>query len=130
MASLNKVMLIGNLTRDPEVRFTATGKAMATFGMAVNRTWLDHDGRKHEEASFFNLVAYEKRAEVIGKYCKKGNRLFVEGRLEARTVTNEKGETRTFHNIVVNEFQFLTPKGSSEPSVPSEPEAGSAGDEE
>lgn len=108
MASLNKVMLIGALTRDPEMRFLANGDAMCRLGLAVNRVWTDKQGRRQEEASFFNLVAFGKRAEILSKYCKKGHRLFVDGRLNARTVTNDKGETRTFHDVQVEGFQFLT----------------------
>ena len=118
MASLNKIMLIGNLTRDPELRYLASGKAMTRMGLAVNRTWTDKDGKRQEEASFFNLVAFDKRAETLAKYSKKGDRLFVEGRLDARTVTNDKGETHTYHDININEFQFLNSKrdGESKPA--------------
>ena len=108
MASLNRVMLIGNLTRDPEIRYLANGQPMARIGLAVSRSWKTKDGKTQESVSFFNLVAFEKRAEILAKHTRKGHRLFVEGELQARTVTNDKGEQRTFHDIRVNGFQFLT----------------------
>jgi single-strand DNA-binding protein len=84
-----------------------SGQAMTQLGIAVNRTWRDKDGSQQEEVSYFNLVAFDKRAETLGKYARKGNRMFVDGRLRARTVQNDKGESRTFHDVVVEEFQFL-----------------------
>ena len=111
MASLNKVMLIGNLTRDPETRVLAGGGSMTRFSLALNRTWKDKAGEKQEEVTFVNCVAFEKRAETLAQYCKKGHRLFVEGRLSVRAVTNEAGEKRTFTDINVSDFQFLTAKG-------------------
>lgn len=113
MADMNKVMLIGNLTRDPELRFLASGQAMAKLGLAVNRRWKDKDGREQKEVTFFNLVAFEKQAETLAKFCKRGHRLFIDGRLTARTVTNDKGETRTFHDIRIDDFQFLTPSAKA-----------------
>jgi single-strand DNA-binding protein len=100
-------MLVGNLTRDPELRTLASGQLMVRLGIAVNRKYRDKDGALREEASFFNLVAFEKRAETLGRYAKKGARIFVDGRLQARTVQNDRGESRTFHDIVVEGFQFL-----------------------
>ena len=114
--SLNKVLLVGNLTRDPEMRQLAPGRLMVRMGMAVNRQWVDKDGNKCEEASFFNIVAHEEKAEILVKYAKKGRRLFIEGRLTARTVTNDKGETRTYHDITVCEFQFLDRKADGRQS--------------
>lgn len=105
--SFSKVMMVGNLTRDPEIRVLASGQQMCRLGIAVNRVFRDKDGNKREEASFFNLVAFEKRAETLAKYAKKGCRIFVDGRLTARTVQNDRGESRTFHDIVVEGFQFL-----------------------
>lgn len=109
MASFNKVMLVGNLTRDPETRMLASGQQMARMGIAVNRRYKDKEGKRHEEASFFNMVAFEKRAETLSRYARKGSLLFVDGRLDARTVQNDRGESRTFHDIVIEDFQFLSP---------------------
>lgn len=117
MASFNKVLLVGNLTRDPEMRALAAGGQMARLGLAVNRRWTDKEGAKREEANFFNLVAYDKQAETLGKFAKKGNRMLIDGALSARTVTNDKGEHRTFHDIRVRDFQFLdsAPKDGGKP---------------
>lgn len=103
----SKVMLVGNLTRDPETRVLASGEPMCRLGIAVNRAWRNRDGQRHEEASFFNLVAYAKQAECLAKHAKKGSRIFVDGRLAARTVQNDRGESRTFTDVVVEGFQFL-----------------------
>ena len=108
MASFNKVMLVGNLTRDPETRMLANGQQMAKMGIAVNRVYKDKEGQRHEEADFFNLVAFEKRAETLGRFARKGSLLFVDGRLGSRTVQNDRGESRTFHDIVVEGFRFLS----------------------
>ncbi|MBI4870597.1 MAG: single-stranded DNA-binding protein [Candidatus Riflebacteria bacterium] len=107
MGSLNRVMLIGNLTRDPEMRTLPTGAAMALTGIAVNRTYTDRQGNRKDEPTFLNLVAFEKRAEILGKFAKKGRPLFIDGRLRARTVQNDKGESRTFHDVLVEGIQFL-----------------------
>ncbi len=107
MASMNKVILLGNLTKDPDMRMMANGNPMTRLGLAVNRKWLDKEGQKRDEASFFNLVAYSKTAEFLGQYSRKGRKVLVDGRLQTRTVTNEKGENKTYHNIIVNDCQFL-----------------------
>ena len=117
----SKVMLIGNLTRDPELRILASGQAMTRLGIAVSRKFRDKDGVLREEATFLNLVAFEKRAETLARYAKKGSRLFVDGRLTARTVQNDRGESRTFHDIVVEGFQFLD-GGKPEMKQPSDGE--------
>jgi single-strand DNA-binding protein len=102
-------MLVGNLTRDPETRMLASGQQMARLGIAVNRVYKDKEGKRCEEANFFNLVAFEKRAEALSRFARKGSLLFVDGRLGARTVQNDRGESRTFHDIVIEGFQFLSP---------------------
>jgi single-strand DNA-binding protein len=108
MANLNKVMLIGNLTRDPELRVTPKGTSVAQFSLAVNRKWRDEAGRDMEEVTYVDLEAWGKAGETIAKYCTKGRPLFVEGRLrldqwEDKT-TKEK---RSRMKIVVENFQFL-----------------------
>jgi len=100
-------MLVGNLTRDPEMRMLASGQQMVRFGVAVNRVYKDAQGQRHEEANFFNVTAFAKQAETLAHYAKKGTLIFIDGRLQARTVMNDKGESRTYHDIVVEGFQFL-----------------------
>ena len=85
MASLNKIMLIGNLTRDPEIKRTPKGTAVAEIGLAVNRNYLTEGGEKREEVTFVDVTLWGRVAEIVGEYCKKGRPLFVEGRLQLDT---------------------------------------------
>jgi len=107
MASLNSVVLIGNLTRDPELRYTQAGKAMAKFSIALNRYWKDHEGNKQEETTFVNIVAWGPQAENCTNYLKKGRPVAVEGRLSIRSYTTEEGEKRKTTEVVANNVQFL-----------------------
>lgn len=109
--SLNKVLLIGNLTRDPEVRYTSNGAAMCAFGLATNRTWKGVDGEVKEEAEFHNLVAWNKMAEVCYQILAKGMKVYVEGELRTRSWEDEKGETKYRTEIKVNEMILLDAKG-------------------
>jgi len=108
MANLNKVMLIGNLTRDPELRVTPKGTAICQFSLAVNRKFKDESGGEREEVTYVDIEAWSKQGETIAKYCTKGRPLFVEGRLrldqwEDKT-TKEK---RSRMKVVLENFQFL-----------------------
>lgn len=111
--SLNKVQLIGNLTRDPEVRYTGKGTAVATFSIATNREWKDESGGKKEEVEFHRVVAWDKLAEIIEKYLKKGSKVFVEGRIQSRKWQTKEGEDRTTFEIVINDLMMLDSKGGS-----------------
>ena len=112
MANLNKVFLIGNLTRDPELRYTPSGTAVADFGMAVNRVWKGQDGQKKEEACFLDVQSWARGAEVISEYCRKGSPLFVEGRLQLDSWQGKDGQKRSKLRVVVENFQLLgTPGG-------------------
>lgn len=104
--NLNKVFLIGRLTRDPELRYTPAGQAVATFGMAINREYVSKEGKK-EETCYLNLVVWGKRAEICAEYLRKGNLIFVEGRLHYRTWETEDNEKRSTIEINVENFQFL-----------------------
>jgi single-strand DNA-binding protein len=102
---LNKVLLYGNLTRDPEVRALPSGQQVANFSMATNRSYTDKEGRKQELVEYHNVVAFARQAEVIGQYMKKGRPLFIEGRLQTRSwEADGKKNYRT--EIVVDNFQF------------------------
>ena len=108
MANLNKVMLIGNLTRDPEIKYTPKGTAIAAFGLAVNRNYTTETGEKREEVTFIDLEAYGRVAEIIGEYCKKGRPLFVEGRLKLDTWDDKtSGQKRSKTKVVVENIQLL-----------------------
>lgn len=108
MASLNKVMLIGKLTRDPELRVTPKGSAICQFGLAINREFKDEAGNKREETTFVDVEAWNKTGEILAKYCVKGRPLFVEGRLKLDQFTDKTtGQKRSKMKVVVENFQFL-----------------------
>lgn len=108
--SLNRVQLIGNLTRDPEMRQIAGGSTVATFGVATNLTWTDQSGQKQEKAEFHNVVAWRKLAEICGQYLKKGSKVFIEGRLQTRDWEGEDGVKRYRTEIVADNMIMLDRK--------------------
>ena len=119
MANFNKVFLMGNLTRDPELRYTPSGTAVADFGMAINRVWKGQDGQKKEEACFVDCHAWARGAEVISEYCRKGSQLFVEGRLRLESWEGKDGQKRTKMRVVVDNSQFLgAPSGRKAGAAP------------
>lgn len=106
--SLNKVMLIGNLTRDVEVRYTPSGTAVATFGLATNRSWSSGEGgERQEETQFHRIVAWSKLAEICGQLLFKGRKIFVEGRLQTRKFTGQDGQQREITEIVAENMMIL-----------------------
>ena len=107
-ASLNKVMLIGNLTRDPELRYLPAGQPVTTFTVAVNRTYNSQQGEKKEEVSFIRVVVWARRAEVCNEYLKKGSPVFVEGRLQSRSWEAQDGSKRSTIEVVAQNVQFLS----------------------
>lgn len=124
-ASLNKVLLIGNLTRDPELRYIPSGQAVATFTLAVNRNYTAASGEKKEEASFIRVVAWARLAELCGEYLKKGSACLVEGRLQSRSWESE-GQKRSALEVVALSIQFLgRPTGARTQVPPAEEPAAS-----
>lgn len=106
--SLNKVMLIGNLTRDPNVRFTPNGAAVASFGIATNRSWTPADGGdKQERVDFHNIVAWSKLAEICGQLLHKGDKVYVDGRIQTRDWKTDSGEERRITEIVIDNMMLL-----------------------
>jgi single-strand DNA-binding protein len=110
---LNRTILIGRLTRDPELRYTPAGAAVASFTVANNRTYTV-SGEKKEQVSYFDCVAWSKMGEIITEYCKKGHRIALEGRLQQRSWDDQDGKKRSKVELVVENFQFLTAKGGGE----------------
>lgn len=110
MNSLNRVELIGNLTRDPEIKTTQSGKSIATVGIATNRNWKDSNGEKHEEAEFHNIVCWGKLAEIVGDLLRKGMKVFFAGRLQTRTWEDESGMKHFRTEIVADDMIILSPK--------------------
>lgn len=108
--SWNRVELIGNLTRDPELRYTPNGAAVVTFGLATNRTYLT-EGERKEEVDFHRLVAWNKLAEICNQFLKKGTKVFVSGRLQTRSWDTPEGQNRQITEIVVEDMIILSPKG-------------------
>lgn len=112
MAYLNKVFLIGNLTRDPELRVTPKGTAVCSFGLAVNRTFRDDSGATREETTYVDLEAWGKQGELISKYLSKGSPAMIEGRLRFDSWESKTGEKRSKLRVVVDNVQFLGRSGA------------------
>ncbi|MFH1791134.1 MAG: single-stranded DNA-binding protein [Candidatus Omnitrophota bacterium] len=106
-ASLNRVFLMGNLTRDPELRYIPSGTAVASFTLAVNRTFTGQSGEKKDEVAFIRIVVWGRRAEVCGEYLSKGSPVFVEGRLRTRSWKTPDGQARSAMEVVAQSVQFL-----------------------
>ncbi len=107
MAGLNKVMLIGNLGADPEMRYTANGNAVTTFNVAVNRTYSGPDGERKEETEWFTVVTWNKLAETCSQFLQKGRRTYVEGRLQTRSWEGQDGQRRYRTEVIANTVLFL-----------------------
>ena len=115
MASYNKVMLLGNLTRDPEVKYTPKGSAVADIGLAVNRTYTTDGGEKREEVTFVDVTMWGRQAEIAGEYLKKGRPLFVEGLLQLDTWDDKQnGQKRSKLRVVCENFQMLGSRDGGE----------------
>ena len=107
MKSLNKVQLIGNLTRDPELKYTGTGMAVCSFTVATNRSWTTDSGEKKDEADFTRIVSWNKLAEICGQLLKKGRKVYVEGRLSNRSYQDKDGVTKYISEVVINDMILL-----------------------
>lgn len=115
---MNKVILIGRLTRDPELRQTPTGVSNCQFSIAVNRNFKNRDGVT--EADFFNVIVWNKPAENIARYCSKGTQVCVEGRLQTRNYDGQDGTKRYVTEVIASNVEFLSPKGAISNSLPNE----------
>jgi single-strand DNA-binding protein len=120
MANFNKVLLIGNLTRDPQLSYLPSQTAVVDFGLAVNRTWTGKDGVRKDDVCFVDCRAFGRQAETINKYLSKGRPVFVEGRLTFDTWTSQDGTKHSKHRVTVENFQFL---GRASDAGRTEPEA-------
>src|SRR3954454_25157763 len=108
--SVNKVLLIGNLTRDPELRTTPSGSQVCTFTLATNKSWTTDAGEKKEESDFHRIVAWNKLAELCGKFLVKGRKIYVEGRLQSRAWTGQDGTQKTTVEVVIDDMVLLDNK--------------------
>jgi single-strand DNA-binding protein len=114
--NLNKAMIIGNLTRDPEVRSVSSGHTVATFAVATNMVWKDQNGQRQEKAEFHNVVAWRKLGEICGNYLKKGSKVYIEGRLQTRDWTGQDGVKRYRTEIVADNMIMLDRAGGGAPA--------------
>jgi single-strand DNA-binding protein len=138
MANFNKVILAGNLTRDPELRYTPKGTAIAKFGMAINRTWKSESGETKEEVTFVDIDAFGRSAEVVGQYLKKGRPVLVEGRLKLDTWEDKNTHQKVSKlKVMMESFSFLDSRGdggggesSRKPTITAPPAATAAAAEE
>lgn len=109
---MNKIMLIGNLGKDPEMSYTASGKALTKFTMAVNRRSRDRDsGERKDETTWFSVVAWDQLAETCNNYLHKGSKVYIEGRINSRKYTDKDGVERTVWDVTATEMEMLDPKG-------------------
>jgi single-strand DNA-binding protein len=113
MAGLNKVMIIGNLGADPEMKYMSDGTAMTRFNVAVSRTFTNQSGERKEETEWFKVVAWRKTAEICSQYLQKGSKVYVEGRLQTRSWDTPEGEKRYMTEVVADTVQFLDRAGQS-----------------
>ena len=139
MPNLNKVFLMGNLTKDPELRYTAGGAPVANLRLAINRVYQLQSGEKKEDVCFVTVVVWRKQAEAAGQYLKKGDPLFVEGRLQSRTWETEDKQKRSIMEVVAERIQFLsrgkgptegTHEAVEEEGAPQAPTAASGSEED
>jgi single-strand DNA-binding protein len=130
MANLNRVFLMGNLTRDPELRYVPSGKAVTTFTIAINRVFTSQTGEKKEIVSFIRIVVWGRRAEVCGEYLSKGSPVFVEGRLQSRSWEGQDGQKRSTIEVVADNVQFLRLPARQQGAVPSQTAEGPRGEVE
>ena len=114
MPNLNRVMLMGNLTRDPELRHLPSGNPVVNVGIAINRRWKNQAGEQQEEVTFLDCEAYAKTAELINQYMKKGKPIFIEGRLKLDQWQDKEGNNRSKIKVIIENFQFIDSRGGSE----------------
>ena len=125
MANVNKIFLIGNLTRDPQLSYLPSQKAVVDFGLATNRTWTGQDGHKKEQVCFVDCRAFGKQAETLNKYMTKGKSIFIEGRLDFDQWTAQDGSKKSKHRVTVENFQFLGSAGAGGTGGSGSPNSGS-----
>ena len=123
MASVNKVILIGNLGRDPELRYTTSGTPVANFSIATTARWKDPDtDERKERTEWHKVVVWGKQAEIVGEYCRKGGQVYVEGSLQTREWTDRDGNKRQTTEVRAQRFQMLGARGDAESSAQREPQ--------
>ncbi len=127
MASINKVILIGNLGRDPEIRYTANGTAVANFSIATTENWTGKDGEKGTRTEWHRIIAWGRLGEICGEYLSKGKSVYIEGRIQTSEWEDKEGNKKQTKEIVAHQMQMLGGKGYTEP-IPEEPPSSAAND--
>ena len=117
--SVNKAILIGRLGKDPELRYTPGGKAVASFSLATTERWTGDDGQRNESTTWHNIVAWGKQAELMKEYLSKGREVYIEGRISNRSYDDKEGNKRYISEIVVQNFQFIGSRGDASSNGPS-----------
>jgi len=131
--SLNKVMLIGNLGKDPELRYTTSGVAVATFSLATNESWKDQDGNLQERTEWHNIVAWKKLAEICGEWLKKGKKVYIEGRIQTRSYDDKNTGTKKYiteivaDNMIMLDYKAASENGGSPAPLPEAPASNTGG---
>ena len=129
MASVNKVILVGNLGKDPEVRYMPNGDAVANFSIATTDTWKDKNGMRQERTEWHNISMYRRLAEIAGEYLKKGSSVYVEGRLQTRKWQDKNGQDRYTTEIICDQMQMLGSKNGGTSNYDSTPSGGQQGNQ-
>ena len=130
--SLNKVMLIGNLGKDPELRFTPSGRAVARFSLATSEQWTDQQGQRQDRTEWHNIVVWGKQAESCGQYLSKGRQVFIEGSIRSRQYDDKEGQKRYITEVIAQRVQFLgggRGEGGGRGAAPTSGGGGGGGDE-
>ncbi|MBE9503219.1 MAG: single-stranded DNA-binding protein [Proteobacteria bacterium] len=127
MAGVNKVILVGNLGRDPEVRYTKNGQAVASFSLATTERWTGKDGNKEDKTEWHRIVAWGKLGEICGEYLVKGKQVYIEGRLQTRDWDDKDGNKKSTTEIVANNMVMLSQAGGSQQSYGGNQQASSGG---
>ena len=117
---LNKVFLIGRLTKDPEVRYLNNGEALCNFGLATSEKWKSKTGESIEKTEFHNITMYRRLAEIAGQYLKKGSQVYLEGKIQSRKYTDKNGVERTAYDIIANEMKMLGGGNSEQQAQPAQ----------
>jgi single-strand DNA-binding protein len=131
--SLNKVMLIGNLGKDPELRYTTSGVAVATFSLATNESWKDQDGNLQERTEWHNIVAWKKLAEICGEWLKKGKKVYIEGRIQTRSYDDKNTGTKKYiteivaDNMIMLDYKAAAPDNGGNAPLPETPSTSTGG---
>ncbi len=134
--SLNKVMLIGNLGKDPELRYTTSGVAVATFSLATNESWKDQDGNLQERTEWHNIVAWKKLAEICGEWLKKGKKVYIEGRIQTRSYDDKNTGTKKYiteivaDNMIMLDYKAAPENGGGHAPLPEAPSTSTGGTKE